>query len=436
MAEACWCVAALAKGLRNNFSLAKSYCGMLLEKFKEKNMSVCRACMEALTNLSSYCFTLLEVQEDVQQALKHQNPKVKQCTLEWMKICFDKAKKPVAAKWVPVFLTDIANCTDDATPLTRERAMAVLVSICLKATSTAAVDKITAKLDDTRKKKLDELLTEARSGSAKKPSAPAASAPSTSATPAAMTSKPATKKEDAMAIDPPASKKTAFPPKASKNKASTSSKPAPKPSTNYLAEIDQEALKKGAMTKEGAERGFLEVFGDDVVTGLGSTVWKERLAALEAIYEKLPSVDLELHGTLIIQGVAQLPGWNEKIFQVMGKQFEVLQFVIEKSAVIARPDAYAAIIGLLEKIADIKLKTLSWDILLSICEHLGLHFVFTLIYSIAKQHRNPKVHSRNFLSKRTHCLGSIRRTELDEHCNSGIWIGTVDRYSHRDQLGR
>ena len=145
------------------------------------------------------------------------------------------------------------------------------------------------------------------------------------------------------------------------------------------------------MAKEGAERGFTELFGEEVVTGLNSAAWKERLAALESMHEKLPSIDLALHGTLLIQGISQLPGWSEKIFQVMGKEFEVLRYVVEHSKVLSRSDAYAAITGLIEKIADIKLRTQSQETLLSVCEKMGLHFVFSLIYSLAKKHRNPKV---------------------------------------------
>lgn len=158
-----------------------------------------------------------------------------------------------------------------------------------------------------------------------------------------------------------------------------------------ISEVDEESLKCSAMTKEGAERGFTEIFGEEIVTGLNSSVWKERLAALESMSEKLPSLDCNLHGTILIQGVSQLPGWTEKIFQVMGKEFEVVKYVIEHSTVLSKSDAYAAITGLIEKIADIKLKSASWETLLSICENLGLHFVFTLLYSLAKKHRNPKV---------------------------------------------
>lgn len=224
VAEAIWCVAALAKGLRTHFPISKSYCGMLLEKFKEKNMSVCRACMEALGNLNSYCFTLLDVQDDVHQALNHQNPKVKQCTLEWMKTCIDSATKQAAAKLVPVYNAAIANCSDDATPLTRERALAVLVSFCLKATSMSAIDKITAKLDDTRKKKLDELLKEARSGGTK------AKQPSTATTAAAPPKKSSPANDSAaMEVDKPPPK----PKKAANAKQSSSKAPSqPKAATS------------------------------------------------------------------------------------------------------------------------------------------------------------------------------------------------------------
>lgn len=218
---------------------------MLMEKFKEKNMSVCRACMEALTNLQSYCFTLLEVQDDVLEALKHQNPKVKQCTLEWMKICLDKANKQMASKLLPVYIVAIASCSDDATPLTRERALQVLMAFCLKATSASAIDKITAKLDDTRKKKLDEMLKEAR-GAKQKPNPqpaaqPAASSSTAPAPPVATQSSPPKPPDAAveMDIDKPLSKK----PKNAESKASGSKAAAPSRVTPKKSSTNCNALQ-------------------------------------------------------------------------------------------------------------------------------------------------------------------------------------------------
>lgn len=404
VAEAVVCVGALAKGLRTHFgSVGKSYCGMLLEKFKEKNMSVCRACMESLTILQKYCFTLLEVQEDVSEALKHQNPKVKQCTLEWMKICIDGVNKQASAKLVPVFVGAIASCSDDATPLTRERALAVMVAFCLKATSAAAIDKITAKLDDTRKKKLDELLKEAREGSGAKTKTPTQT-PAPAKAPG-LPSRPPKIDPDAeakMDIDEgPSSASNAKTPtpipskpkKASKGGAPKASGKASRPSTSttFTAEVNEDGLKNGALTKEGAETRLIELFGEETINALSSSVWKERLASLESILDKLPELEIDGHGTLLIQGVSLIPGWTEKIFQVMGKQFEIVKFVVERVSDLPKADAYAAIIGLVEKIADLKLKTMVWEILMGICEHLGLHFVFTLIHSLAKKHKNPKV---------------------------------------------
>eukprot|EP00210_Caulerpa_lentillifera_P009280 g8845.t1 len=416
VAEAIVCVGALGKGLRSHFSsVSKSYCGMLLEKFKEKNMSVCRACMESLTVLQKHCFSLLDVQEDVLEALKHQNPKVKQCTLEWLKICIDGVNKQTSAKLVPVFVSAIASCSDDATPLTRERALAVMVSFCMKATSAAAIDKITAKLDDTRKKKLDELLKEARNASSGGGKTKTTNQTSTqNSKPPGLSAAATRPQPDAvvkMDIDegpsaPSTSSAPSRPKKSSKGvskgvpkgggglKASTKSS-SQSNSTNFISDVNEESLRNGGLTKEDVETRLTELFNEEIIKALVSSVWKERLASLESMIEKLPELEIDAYSTLLIQGVSLVPGWSEKIFQVMGKQFEVVKFVVEKASDLAKADAYAAITGLVEKIADLKLKNMVWEILMGICEHLGLHFVFTLIHSLAKKHKNPKVLSES-----------------------------------------
>ena len=55
--------------------LRQALCPALLERFKEKNIVMAKASEESLRTLAQYCFTLVDVAEDVVAALGHNNPK-------------------------------------------------------------------------------------------------------------------------------------------------------------------------------------------------------------------------------------------------------------------------------------------------------------------------------------------------------------------------
>lgn len=65
-------------------------------------------------------------------ALGHANPKVRQQTLEWLKICTASEPKD-NLKQVQAQLTPVtAKLADDSSPAIREAALAVLLEFCLK----------------------------------------------------------------------------------------------------------------------------------------------------------------------------------------------------------------------------------------------------------------------------------------------------------------
>lgn len=50
------------------------------------------------------------------------------------------------------------------------------------------------------------------------------------------------------------------------------------------------------------------------------------------------------------QGMAHIPGWGEKNFQVMAKQFEVIKCLATDAQTLTRRDGFVAINGLVEKV--------------------------------------------------------------------------------------
>eukprot|EP00775_Hariotina_reticulata_P007310 gene7310-7523_t len=162
VAEAINCTANIAKGLRKDYrGPAMTLCPVLLEKFKDKASVVNKAAAEALGAMAKFSFSLADVAEDVSAALAHQNPKVKESTLCWLATCITQESKAGMSKLLPQLLPAAVKCTDEGSPVIREAAFAFLVQTALKAGSLSALDKYLAKMDEAKRKKLEEMVQEA-----------------------------------------------------------------------------------------------------------------------------------------------------------------------------------------------------------------------------------------------------------------------------------
>ena len=92
------------------------------------------------------------------------------------------------------------------------------------------------------------------------------------------------------------------------------------------------------------------------------------------------------------QGLSYLPGWAEKNFQVLAKAFEVIaQLAMAEGVSVSKRDAFLAIGGMVDKMADIKLKGPAGEALLALGEAVGPQFVCTQLHKKAAAHCNPKV---------------------------------------------
>lgn len=120
---------------------------------------------------------MADIQDDLAAALVHKNPKVKVETLHLIESFVDNASKANAAKVHASVLPAAATAANEAAPDIREAALAVLVAFGLKAGSISVLSKVTDKLDDVRKKKLEEAVQQATSGAPKSRPTSAAMSP-------------------------------------------------------------------------------------------------------------------------------------------------------------------------------------------------------------------------------------------------------------------
>lgn len=107
---------------------------------------------------------MADIQDDLVTALDHKNPKVKVETLKLIEGFVGSASKANAAKVHATVLPAAAKSANEAAPDIREAALLVLVAFGLKAGSVSVLNKVTDKLDDSRKKKLEELVQQAATG--------------------------------------------------------------------------------------------------------------------------------------------------------------------------------------------------------------------------------------------------------------------------------
>ena len=104
-----------------------------------------------------------------------------------------------------------------------------------------------------------------------------------------------------------------------------------------------------------------------------------------------------------LQGLSYLPGWAEKNFQVLAKAFGVVQLLAEGGAAnLGKKEAFAAIQGMVPKLADAKLKAPACAALSAVAEVVGPQFVCAQLHKQAALQKNPKVHAS--------CQHSVHRT--------------------------
>ncbi len=161
-AETIGCYGALAKGLRKDFATpARQLAGVLLDKLKEKNAGVTAACKDALDAMHRYCFSFGEIVEDVAVALEHKNPKVRGDTLQLVGTMLLRESRESVVKLLPTLAPVVVKNALEASPELRDAAMLTLCALAVKMGKLdKALTKYTDKMDDTRSKRLQDLVKE------------------------------------------------------------------------------------------------------------------------------------------------------------------------------------------------------------------------------------------------------------------------------------
>lgn len=99
----------------------------------------------------------------------------------------------------------------------------------------------------------------------------------------------------------------------------------------------------------------------------------------------------------MIRLLCTLPGWGEKNVQVQQQVIEVITHIATTATKFPKKCVVLCLLGLSERVADIKTRAHAMKCLSTFSEAVGPGFIFERLYKIMKEHKNPKVLSEGIL---------------------------------------
>ncbi|KAK2077037.1 hypothetical protein QBZ16_005265 [Prototheca wickerhamii] len=282
----------------------------------------------------------------------------------------ERATKAVAQRALKesTLAAALGTLASDADAGVREAAMGALAAFAARAGSLGAVDKGLEKLDEGKRKKVEEAV--AALGPGQGPSGHGLAPGSGGAIRAGA---------------PTGSARSAGP---------ASARPGAK-----AAGAPAELAAAPRLSPEEIAARVPELFGAEVWEGLQSAKWQERLEAVGAIEAWVSSRIADedaafssIEAGTVAQCLAFVPGWSkEKNFQVINKGFEIVAALAGPGPGLARADALTAIEPLAERLAELKHRLPAAAALSALAESATPGFVAAELRRVASAAKNPKV---------------------------------------------
>ncbi|KAL2473261.1 Protein MOR1 [Forsythia ovata] len=396
--EAIQSIGNLASGLRTHFSgNSRFLLPVLLEKLKEKKPTLMEALTQTLQAMhKSGCLNLADIVEDVKTATKNKVPLVRSLTLNWVTFCIETSNKVVILKVHKEYVPICMECLNDGTPDVRDAAFSALAAIA-KLVGMRPLEKSLEKLDDVRKKKLSEMIGGSGGGQSTVSITVQSSGGSVSCT---ETSDGSLVRRSAASML--SGKKTVQTIPANKKGASVKSGVNKKGDGGGQSKsskvVEPEDIEPAEMSLEEIENKLGSLIQVDTVVQLKSAVWKERLEAIVSFKEQveaLQAVDPSVE--ILIRLLCVVPGWSEKNVQVQQQVIDVITHIASTASKFPKKCVVLCLLGISERVADIKTRAQAMKCLTSFCEAVGPGLIFERLYKIMKEHKNPKVLSEGIL---------------------------------------
>lgn len=387
------CLTNLVLGLRKKFQPYASACiPAIFEKFKEKKQNVVVALREAIDGL--YSISSLETMlEDIQTALDSKNPQVKAETCAFLTRCFCTcSSNQLNKKLLKAFTSSLLKTLNDTDSAVRENAAEAL-GTALKVVGERVMTPFLQDVDAIKMAKVkdfcDKAVVTAKPQASQAPEKKPASAP---VKPVAVKTEEhvpksimggARKVASASAVKPKAA------PAVSRIVKSAGVKKASEP-------VEPE-FKEQELTEEDVMTQASDILSDDVISGLCSSNWKDRLAAVEKFYEVVQQMEKgSLPAQVLIKLLARKPGFKENNFQILKLRFEVLAYIAGKGK-ISHISVESCLSDVVDKIGDAKNGVNAGSALNSLAEATSLEYISLEVLNFAFSQRNPRNQSEAIL---------------------------------------
>ncbi|CAM0883094.1 unnamed protein product [Alopecurus aequalis] len=397
--EATQAIGNLAKGLRTHFSgNSRNLLPVLLEKLKEKKATMTEALTQTLEAIyKAGCITLPDVIDDVRVAVKNKVPLVRSLTLNWVAFCIETSNKATVLKLHKDYVPICMECLNDSTPEVRDSSFSVLTAIA-KMVGMKPLERSLEKLDDVRKKKLSDMIGSATDTALISGTGPASSSGAVTSV-REVTDSSSMRRSAASMLS---GKKTVHAVAATKKSGPAKSTGTKKTDGGGQAKAsaapEVEDVEPSEMSLEEIEERLNSVVKTETISQLKSTVWKERLEAIGMLKQDVENLtELDKPAELLVRLLCAVPGWSEKNVQVQQQVIEVITYIASTVKKFPKRCVVLCILGIGERVADIKTRAPAMKCLTAFCEAVGPGFVFDRLYKIMKEHKNPKVLSEGIV---------------------------------------
>ncbi|KAK8936155.1 Protein MOR1 [Platanthera zijinensis] len=396
--EAIQAIGNLARGLRTHFTgSSRVLFPILLEKLKEKKPTLAEPLIQTLQAMHmAGCLTLPDVIEDVKVAVKNKVPLVRSLTLNWVTFCIESSNKAVVLKLHKDYVPICMECLNDGTPEVRDASFAALAAIA-KMVGMRPLERSLEKLDEVRKKKLSEMISDgschSNMGSALISTSSVAVSGHETSDSSFVRRSAASMLSGKKTIQAVSTNKKGGPTKAVSVKKSDGVAPS-----KALMSVESEDAEPGDMSLEEIEQRLSSLIKADTILQLKSSVWKERLEAIGLLKQEVENIgELDPSAEMLIRLLCTVPGWAEKNVQVQQQVIEVITYVASTVKRFPKKCVMLCLPGISERVADIKTRTHGMKCLTSFSEAVGPCFIFDRLFKILKEHKNPKVLSEGLL---------------------------------------
>ncbi|XP_076471814.1 cytoskeleton-associated protein 5-like isoform X2 [Babylonia areolata] len=395
------CLTGLAKGLRKNFATYATNCiTVIVEKFKEKKQNVVTALREASDAVYSTGVSLEALLEDLVGALDNKNPNIKAETALFLGRCFTRCTQAtLPKKMLKAFCTAFLKTISDTDPGVREASYEA-VGVAMKVVSEKHIMPFLADVDPIKMQKIQEYCQKAVLLNAKgEPRGGGGGGAAAAPAPKKNEPKPVARPASAASTSKPAASDSAPAASAAKTAAK---KPAGKKAGGggAGAKKGKGAAGKGAkgdnqpaetiLSDEAVEEKAAAALPADVLTGLASANWKERLAAMEKFSDMVKTMSKEeIPCQVFVRVLKKKPGLKETNFQVLKLKLELLGH-LGKEAKFSRQAAEFVLGEIIDKVGDVKNGAAAQETLSCISEACSLEFVSEQAMILAFEQKNPK----------------------------------------------